>query len=111
MARFLCGGGMSLFVVREVGALPDGFRFCGHRLRKMVVVFGVIFPDPDGLSEGYHLVPAEYLVDPPLSGLPVGSTLVQARRSFLPLPRYSVGEPVSGMSGLHHSLVVCAVRP
>lgn len=73
-ARFVIGMGLSLFVVREVGLLPDGARLGGESLTGMITTLGVTFPGPEDQYLEYHLIPAEYLIDPYLSGMPSGLT-------------------------------------
>ena len=97
-ARFLCGGGVSLFVARELGLLPDGVRFGeGAPLHRMVAVFGVVTPNPGLRPATYHILPAEYLVDPAVSGLPADLPLSQVYCQLPPPPLFPfLGVPNGG---------------
>jgi len=104
MARFVCGGGMSLFVVREVGVVPVGACLGGVPLDRMVVVFGVLLGSVDSPA-AYHLVPSEYLVDPALPGLLPDLSFAQVQRSLPSPPEFSEGGLVGGCSGLSYAMV------
>ena len=77
---FLYGGGMRLFVVREMETLPVGVEIGGQRVGGMALVWGVEFPlGPDSMAT-YHLMLPEYLVDLPYPGLPSWLSLIKELR-------------------------------
>ncbi|KAF9780848.1 hypothetical protein BJ322DRAFT_1023561 [Thelephora terrestris] len=101
----LWGGGLSLFVVREVGKVPEGARLGGECVGGMVVVYGVEFSGPVVRKACYHLIPADYLVDPDLPGLPSGLSREELLYRLAPPPVFGRGEVVWGSSDLFHSRV------
>lgn len=104
-ACFVIGAGFSLFVVREVGLLPDGARLGEEDLTGMIATLGVAFPGPEGRFLEYHLIPAEYLIDPYLPGMPSGLSREGLMYHLPPPPFFCRGAPVVGIPGLYHSLV------
>lgn len=78
-ARFVCGYGMSVYVVREVGLLPDRAVFGGSIQDRMIVALAITVPMPRRDSVAYHLIPAEYLADPDFPGLPAGLSPSEVR--------------------------------
>ena len=107
-ARFLCGGGVSLFVSRELGMLPDGVRFGnGAPLHRMVAVFGVVTPNPGLRPATYHILPAEYLVDPAVPGLLADLPLSQVYRQLPSPPLF----PFLGAASSSSSSYSAGVRP
>jgi hypothetical protein len=104
-SRFVVGGGLSLFVVREVGKVPEGARLGGECVGGMVVVYGVEFSGPVVRKACYHLIPADYLVDPDLPGLPSGLSREELLYRLAPPPVFGRGEVVWGSSDLFHSRV------
>ena len=105
-AHFLCGSGISLFIIRELGLLPEEKITCGVVMHRMVVTLAVGFPNPEDLPASYHIVLAEYLMDPPLPGLPLGLTLDELRHWIPPPPEFSRGQQVPGNPGLSYARVV-----
>ena len=93
ISRFLCGGGLSVFIVRELGPLPDGESFRGVTLRGMAVVLGVATPSWGDFSPSYHILPVEYLFDPALPGLPYGLSGPDLKYWLPPPLVFSPGEP------------------
>jgi len=85
--------------------LPDGSVLGGVVLDKMVVVFGVEFTEAEDRSAAYHVVPAEYLVDPALPGLPSGLSFVQEQRWLAPPPVFGRGKPYKGFFCFFHAEV------
>ena len=108
-ARFVIRMGLSLFVVREVGLLPDGARLGGESLTGMIATLGVTFPGPEDQYLEYHLIPVEYLIDPYLSGMPSGLTQEGLIYHLPPPPVFCRGRPVVGVPDLYHSLVWVSV--
>ena len=104
-ARFVIGAGISLFVVREVGFLPDGARLGGEVLTGMIATLGVAVPGSGDRFLEYHLVPAEYLIDPYLPGMPPDLSREDLIYHLPPPPIFCRGRPVAGVPGLYHSLV------
>ena len=96
-SRFLCGAGFSVFVVRELGPLPDGVEFGSGPLTDMVAVVGVTTPRWGGdYPISYQIFPREYIVDPALPGLPRGLTGEALERQLPPPPVFSPCTPVGG---------------
>jgi len=93
LPRFLCGAGFSMFVYRELGPLPDGMVVGGEAMVSMVLVFGVILPEPAGPLITLHILPAECLVDPTSPGLPPGFPLFEGLYLYPPLPVFSPIRP------------------
>ena len=99
-SRSLYGGGMRLFMAREMGTLPVGVEVGGQRVGGMALVWGVEFPlGPDSMAT-YHLVPPEYLADLPYPGLPSWLSLIEELRWIPPPPVFSSGDPVWGRPDL-----------
>ena len=104
-SRFLYGGGMQLFMVREMGTLPEGVEVGGQRVGGMAMVWGVEFPlRPDSIAT-YHLVPPEYLMDLPYPGLPSWVSLIKELCWIPPPPVFSLGDPVWGCLDLAQAQV------
>jgi len=97
-------GGMLLFVVWEIGMVPVGVRLGGVHLERIVVVFGALLGSDDP-PVAYHLVPAEYLVDPALPGLPPNLLPSQVQHWLPSPPEFSRGRLVGGCSGLSYAMV------
>jgi hypothetical protein len=107
LARFVLGGGVSVFVAREVGALPDGAEFNGLSLGGMIVTFGIELPNPGARPATYHVFPAEYLADPELPGLAPGLSRSQLLYQLPHPPVFHQSSTfVDGSPGLFHSFVV-----
>lgn len=104
-ARFLCGAGMAVFVIKELGLIPDGTMCGGIALHRMVATFGAEFPDPGWINATYHIFPAEYLVDPSLPGIPAGLTLQDALRWVPPPPEFNRGPPVTHAPKLSYAYI------
>jgi hypothetical protein len=103
--RFLQGSGVSVFVVRELGPLPNGGEICGSSLWGMVVMFGIVYPNPDDRLASIHIFPAEYLVDSTYPGLPAGLSPAQLNHWLPPPPIFILACPVAGVPGLFHTQV------
>lgn len=99
-SRFLCGGGVHVYVVRELGMLPEGRRVNGVTMCGMVATFGIAFSGTGNESEAYHVFPAEYLVDPAYPGLPRGLSHAETLRWLPPPPTFDAAEPVVDGTGL-----------
>ena len=93
-SHFLCGGGISLFVLRELGPLPDNKTTCGVTTSNMIAILAITVPNPTGRPAGYHVVPAEYMEDTPLPGIPRGLTPAQTERWIPPPPTFHCGYQV-----------------
>jgi len=104
-ARFVCGSGMSVFVVQEKGLLPDGTRFGESTLDKMVATIAVSTPNTDRNSATYHLIPAEYLVDPEYPGLPTGLSPSEISHWLAPPPEFHHNLIRSEFPGFYCALV------
>jgi hypothetical protein len=104
-SRFLCGGGVYVYVVRELGMLPEGGEVNGVTMDKMVATFGVAFPGSGDQSMAYHIFPSEYLVDPAFPGLPGGLPYSEVLRWLPPPPTFGPDLPVTGGMGLVRSRV------
>lgn len=98
--RFLYGGGMRLFVAREMGVLPSGVVVRGQVVGGMALVWGVEFPLGLGSMATYHLVPPWYLMDLPYPGLPSWVSLYEEFRWLLLLPVFSPGDSIWGRPDL-----------
>ena len=90
--RFLCGGGISLYIVEEMGCLPGGALIKGEDMGGMVLLWGVEFPSPAGALATFHLVTAECVVDPPPPGLPPHLAPGEESYWLLPPPEFQRGE-------------------
>jgi hypothetical protein len=104
-SRFLCGGGVYVYVVRELGMLPEGGKVNGVTMERMVATFGVAFPGSGNQSTAYHIFPSEYLVDPALPGLPGGLSYFETLRWLPPPPLFGRDLPVADGKGLVRSRV------
>jgi len=104
-ARFICGSGMSVFVVQEKGPLPDGTKFGESTLDKMVAAIAISTPSTDRNSATYHLIPAEYLTDPEYPGLPAGLSPSEIHHWLAPPPEFHHNVIRSEFPGFYHALV------
>jgi hypothetical protein len=96
-ARFVLGGGVSVFVVLELGKLPEGVQVLGKPVGGKVVAFGVnLYGVGAGYRTSMHVFPAEYLADPPLPGLPDGLAYDVLYDLLAPPPIFSRGLTVIG---------------
>ena len=72
LAPSVCGEEYTLFIGGEIGLLPRGVAVEGTDVSGMVVVFAVFVPADGKLPEikdvVIHLLPREYLWDPPYPG-------------------------------------------
>ena len=107
--RFVIGGGVSVFVAHEFGLLPDGVELGGVTLNRMVATFGVVFPNPEDRSATYHVIPAEYLVDPVLPGLPPGLSWYDLMYRLPPPPVFKRGRCTRDSPDFVHAVVEVAV--
>ena len=98
--RFLCGGGMSIYVIREGGEFPTGSEFGG-----MVAAFAVSLPCSDFSSVAIHILPVEYVMDPELPGTPSGLTPEELNYLLPPAPEFRIGLPSSVCPGFFQALV------
>ena len=99
-SRFLYGGGMRLFVAREMGVLPLGVVVGGQAVGGMALVWGVEFPLGPGSMVTYHLVPPRCLSDLPYPGLPTWVSPYEEFRWLPPPPVFGPGDPVWGRPDL-----------
>ena len=104
-ARFLVGGGVTFFAAREVGLLPHDRSVFGLYHHEMVVVYGAVFPCPDGITDSYHVFPKEFLMDPAFPGLPPGLAPSEVTRWLAPPPRFYPGRPVAGHPGTYFARI------
>lgn len=109
LARFVCGGGVAVFVTQEFGKLPDGEEVRGVSVGGMVVTVGVDLREPAESLSGLHIFPPEYLVDPHHPGLPAGLSRLEEREWLAPPPFFYHGEAVEGDPGhyfarIHHEV-------
>ena len=111
LSRFVVGGGVSLFVFREVGLLPVDAELDGAPLGGMVVTFAVDFPNPGGRTAAYHILPAEYLADPELPGLGPGLSRDQLLYQLPGPPIFHIGSVVDGLTGVFNSIVYFDASP
>jgi hypothetical protein len=94
MPRFICGAGLLVFIVDELGELPAGSTIGGHPTGGMIAVNGVDVPCSDNTPPNYHLFPREYLADPYLPGLPGELTPAVLTTWLAPPPIFFRGRPV-----------------
>jgi hypothetical protein len=105
-ARFLCGGGISVFVVREEGLLPKGTECRGIIIPDgMVATIGVAIPYSDDHSLTYHLIPKEWLADPEYPGLPPGLSPMEIEHWLAPPPEFEIGGPSEELPGYFLAIV------
>lgn len=104
-ARFLCGGGMTVFVVVEKGLLPVGKKIDGIPLDGMVATLGVAFPNTDNSAATLHIIPAEYLVDPPLPALPRKLSPAQLQKRLPPPPEFYRSDKRAEYPGFYFAFV------
>ena len=105
MSRFVCGGGLALYVVWEVGMLPPEAEVGGVQVGGMVAVYGTSFPSPGGDTLAYHILPAEYLVGSDRDGISAGSTRLGGSRWPDSPPLFSSSTLVDVETGLAFSRV------
>ena len=95
-ARFLCGEEYTLFIGGEIGLLPRGVAVEGTDVSGMVVVFAVFVPADGKLPEikdvAIHLLPREYLWDPPYPGFRGLNGCAGVRYELPPPPEFSPGD-------------------
>lgn len=65
-SRFVVGAGVSLYVKQVIGGVPDGVCFGTVVTEDMVAVRACTVPGIEGASLTYHILPAEYVSDPPI---------------------------------------------
>ena len=104
MARFLSGPGIEIFILREMGRVPDGTEIDGKVLRHMVATVGVSVPDR-GAPPACHILPAEWLKDPDYPGLPKGLSRDQIISWIGPPPIFWSAGPAPGRKGLTTSRI------
>ncbi|KAF9789374.1 hypothetical protein BJ322DRAFT_1018046 [Thelephora terrestris] len=109
MACFVVGCGVSLFAAWEVGLMPNTATLMGKSLGGMVAVYGVEFGGGVQRPATYHLLPAKYLVNPFLPGLPPGLTQGELLYRLAPPLLFCKGSVVGGTLDLYHSIVVVDV--
>ena len=91
--RFVVGTGISIFVQQVVGPVPDDVRFGPVVTQNMVVVLACEVPDLDSASLTYHLLPAEYVSDPPLPKFLCGGSPSVLAYWLPPPPVFSQDSP------------------
>ena len=104
--RFLIGGGISLYIVRELGPLPRKMKVQGETLERYAAVLGYQVP---GFSRGppvCHLVPREFLEDPPLPGLPETVDVTERLHWTPPPPLFRAVDVYWPGSGYRYAVVV-----
>ena len=110
-ARFIVGGGISIFVRREIGPLPDSIMINGNVEKGMVATLGVSipkkggFPDPNDSAVACHLIPIEYLADQIYPGLPLVLSPRQMWYWLPPPPRFTPGSSCKERRGFWHANV------
>jgi hypothetical protein len=110
-ARFVCGGGVSTFVVEELGVFPGGEVVLGSSVGGMVAAYGVDIVGSGGQAgpgdpfSDLHIFPAEYLADPPLPGLPEDLSRSEVRDWLAPPPVFCRGLAVEGGEGRAYARV------
>lgn len=105
-SRFLCGGGVFLYVAREVGVLPSQAEIQGSCVAGMVLVWGASFPCPKETPATFYLVPSEYLLDAVPPGLPRGLSSQEEAYWLPPPPEFNLGPPDEQRPDLFQALVV-----
>lgn len=104
-ARFLVGAGISLFIVEEQGVVPDGLQAGGVAIKRMTLIYSCSVPGPPGQPLVGHLVPSEYLCDPPPVNLPSGLPSMELGYVLAPPPVFFPGAEFEGLPGIRHARV------
>ena len=104
-SRFLCGAGISIFIIQEGGVFPTGSEYGGVSLDGYVAVLGVAVPSTKHSPTIWYLLPLRYLSDPVLPGLPVGLTPYELLTYLPPAPVFSLGPPVLYNTGYYRAMV------
>ena len=105
-SRFLVGWGISIFIIREVRPVPNGMKVKGTTLNGSVAVLRCRVTCSAGSVPVYHLLPKEYLADPPLPGLPANVSAEDFERLVPPPPPFRVGTTFWPGSKYHHAIVI-----
>ena len=92
-SRFVIGAGISIYVKQVIGPVPDGVRFGAVVTRDMVAVRACTVPGIEGATLAYHLVPAEYVSDPPLPRFLRGYSPLELELYLPPPPVFSQACP------------------
>lgn len=75
-SRFLCGQGLSLYIVEELGPVPNGYMVGGRMCVGMYAVYGVTASGPAGYRSrhplSFHVIPGWLIGDPTYPGIPRG---------------------------------------
>ena len=105
--RFMIGGGLSLYIVEEIGLLPPKVEVGGERLNRYAAVLGYEVPSSSRGPPVCHLVLREYLADPPLFGVPAILAEALEYSYWIPPPPLfrAVGSRWEG-SGYRHAMLV-----
>ena len=108
-SRFVVGAGISLYVKQVIGAVPDGVWFGEIITEGMVAVRACEVPGVEGASLTYHVLPAEYVSDPPLPEYLRGVPPLELGLYLPPPPVFSQGGPHPDDSAYRYARVVADI--
>lgn len=104
-SRFVVGIGISVFVQQVIGPVPDGVPFGSVVSLDMVAVLACEVPGIDDASLTFHIMPAEYVSDPPLPRFLLGYSPLDLAYWLPPPPFFSQGSLHGGNAGYRYAKV------